>query len=194
MAYWIVHFTTSLATIYLALSEFRCKSLSPTCKLSIRLMPPGICSGLDSWRFAGYVSLCAWAVTEIMEGRVCGGCEFQFVMKPPQNGALGFVVATIKQSSWTIQLIYAGNLMELCCFWVVLSKIGQASFVTWQVGKEISTQISHIVLVSLLSTFTWYVSAGHLWQHADVLGAGFQSASRCYLLSALSQHAIVACN
>lgn len=55
MAYWIVHFTTSLATIYLALSEFRCKSLSPTCKLSIRLMPPGICSGLDSWRFAGYV-------------------------------------------------------------------------------------------------------------------------------------------
>lgn len=81
--------------------------------------------GLDSWRFAGYVCLCvcvcAWAVTEIMEGRVCGGCEFQFVMKPPQNGALGFVVATIKQSSWTIQLIYAGNLMELCCFWVILS-------------------------------------------------------------------------
>lgn len=102
-----------------------------------QLMPPGICSGLDSWRFAGYVCLCAWAVTEIMEGRVCGGCEFQFVMKPPQNGALGFVVATIKQSSWTIQLIYAGNLMELCCFWVVLSKIGQASFVTWQVGKDI---------------------------------------------------------
>lgn len=111
MAYWIVHFTAGDNNLFTSLRTQMQISVANV-QIVYQLMPPGMHECPASCGVSGR----AWEVATIMEGRVCGGCEFQVIIKPTQNGALGFIVATIKQSSWTIQLIYAGNLMELCCF------------------------------------------------------------------------------
>lgn len=68
MAYWIVHFTTGDNNLFSSLRILMQISVANV-QIVYQLMPPGMHDRPASWR--------AWEVAAIMEGRVCGGCEFQ---------------------------------------------------------------------------------------------------------------------
>lgn len=76
MAYWIVHFTTGDNNLFSSLRILMQISVANV-QIVYQLMPPGMHDRPASWRLSGRVSGRAWEVAAIMEGRVCGGCEFQ---------------------------------------------------------------------------------------------------------------------
>lgn len=75
MAYWIVHFTTGDNNLFSSLRILMQISVANV-QIVYQLMPPGMHDRPASWRLPGRVSGRAWEVAAIMEGRVCGGCEF----------------------------------------------------------------------------------------------------------------------